>query len=172
MAACALAWPAVAGPAEAQTERVTSAPPPAVDPLDAWVVTRYRGAHLLVDSAVTQSTLAPNGPLPRVESARGGRTTDTLLAVHFSARQDAPMVPLQSRVRLVGANGTIVPTTVTARVLQRRLFRAPRTPTSDPAVENQWRYGWAYLVVMPHESDRPAGRFRSWLLLPSPSPSP
>ncbi|WP_156798854.1 hypothetical protein [Gemmatimonas aurantiaca] len=157
----------VAVPAVQRTRPVVAT----VDPLDAWVVTRFRGAHLLVDSAVTLTSLASlasNGPLPRVESARAGRDSDTLLAVHFSARRDAPMMQILSRARLVGANGTIVP--VTVRVLQRRLFRAPRVPAAKVDVESQWRYGWAYLVVLPHDNDRPAGRYRSWLLLPTTSP--
>lgn len=133
-------------------------------PLDAWIVTRYRSAHFLVDSMATSVSLTPSGPLPRIESVRSGRTSDTLLAVHFGVRETAPVMPVSSRVRLVGPNGTIVP--LTARVAERRLFRAPRIPDADPAIDAQWRYGWAYLVVLPHDDDRPAGRYRSWLLLP------
>lgn len=133
-------------------------------PLDAWIVTRYRSAHFLVDSMATSASLTPSGPLPRIESVRSGRTSDTLLAVHFGVRETAPVMPISSRVRLVGPNGTIVP--LTARVTERRLFRAPRVPDADPAIDAQWRYGWAYLVVLPHDDDRPAGRYRSWLLMP------
>jgi hypothetical protein len=158
----------LARPAAAQTARTKSTTSAMADPLDAWLATRFRGVHLLTDSVLTLASLAPNGPLPRVESARAGRENDTLLAVHFSARRDAPMMPIPSRARLVGANGTIVP--VTVRVIQRRLFRAPRVPAAKVDVENQWRYGWAYLVVLPHDNDRPVGRYRSWLLLPTTSP--
>jgi len=76
-------------------------------------------------------------------------------------------MPIPSRARLVGANGTMA--TVTGRVLQRRLFRAPRVPGADPGGEEQWRYGWAYLVVVPHGDNWPVGRYRSWLLQPTPS---
>ncbi len=169
--------PLKASDAGAQSREALSraAPSREADPLDVWIVTHYRSAHLLADSSVTASQSAtpaavtPSGPLPRIESVRGGRASDTLLAVHFGARQTAPVLSVASRPRLVGPNGTIAP--LTARVALRRSFRAPRVPGADPAKEDQWRYGWAYLVVLPHDDERPAGRYHSWLLMPvTPTP--
>lgn len=141
------------------------------DPLDVWIVTRYRAANLLSDSAVTTGSLASNnGPLPRIESVRGGRDMDTLMAVQMDANKGPPMMPVSSRARLVTTNGIAVP--VTVRVIQRRPFRAPRIPDADPLTERQWRYGWAYLVVLPHDDKRPTARYRGWLLLPVTPTSP
>lgn len=141
------------------------------DRLDAWVVTRYRGAQLFPDAEFTATSLATSGPRPRVETTIAGRRVDTLVAVHFSAMWAAPALGKNTRVQLAGPTGTVVP--LTARIVGRRAFRAPRTPgPSTLRPDSNWRYGWAYLAVIAHD-DRPVSRFRGWLLLdPLPTSSP
>lgn len=142
------------------------------DRLDAWVVTRYRGAQLFPDAEFTATSLATSGPRPRVESTIAGRRADTLVAVHFSAMWAAPALGKNARVQLAGPTGTVVP--ITARIIGRRAFRAPRTPgPSTLRPDSNWRYGWAYLAVIAHDDGRLVSRFRGWLLLdPLPTTSP
>jgi hypothetical protein len=137
--------------------------------LDAWVVTRFRGAQLFPDAEFTATSLATSGPRPRIEAVRVGRTQDTLLAVHFSAMWAAPALGKTGKVYLAGPSGTV--TARTARIIERRAFRAPRTPgASTLRPDSNWRYGWAYLAVVPHDTSQPASRFRGWLLLDLPTP--
>jgi hypothetical protein len=136
--------------------------------LDAWVVTRYRGAQLFPDAEFTATSLATSGPRPRIETTRAGRTLDTLLAVHFSARWAAPALGTAAKVQLTGPTGTV--TTLTARIVERRAFRAPRTPgASTLRPDSNWRYGWAYLAVVPHNARQPASRYQGWLLFDLPT---
>lgn len=137
--------------------------------LDAWVVIRYRGAQLFPDAEFTAASLATRGPRPRIEVVRPGGRVDTLLAVHFSAVWAAPALGKSATVYLTGPTGTI--TSRTARIVERRAFRAPRTPgPSTLRPDSNWRYGWAYLAVVPHDPRRPASRFRGWLLLDATTP--
>jgi hypothetical protein len=137
--------------------------------LDAWVVTRFRGAQLFPDAEFTATSLATRGPRPRIEAVRVGRTQDTLLAVHFSATWAAPALGKTGTVYLAGPSGTV--TARTARIVERRAFRAPRTPgASTLRPDSNWRYGWAYLAVVPHDTRQAALRFRGWLLLDLPTP--
>lgn len=137
--------------------------------LDAWVVTRYRGSQLFPDAEFTATSLATSGPRPRIEAERPGGRFDTLLAVHFSAMWAAPALGKSAKVYLTGPTGTMTP--LTARIVERRAFRAPRTPgPSTLRPDSNWRYGWAYLAVVPHDDRRPASRFRGWLLLDATTP--
>jgi hypothetical protein len=143
---------------------VGAAAPPPSDRLDAWIVTRYMGAQLFPDAEFTATSLATSGPRPRVEVALTGRRADTLIAVHFSAMWAAPALGQTAKVRLTSTNGTITP--ISVRIVGRRAFRAPRTPgPSTLRPDSNWRYGWAYLAVIPHDGRRPVSRFRGWLLL-------
>ena len=141
------------------------------DRLDAWIVTRYRGAQLFPDAEFTATSLATSGPRPRVETVFAGAAADTIVAVHFSAMWASPALGRTTRVALAGPNGTVMP--MTARIIGRRAFRAPRTPgPSTLRPDSNWRYGWAYLAVVPPDERRPASRLRGWLLLdPSVTPS-
>ena len=142
---------------------------PATDPLDAWIVTRYRGAQLFPDAAFTVTSPSRSGPRPRIEAAIAGARSDTILAVHFSAMWTAPALAPTARAQLAGPTGTITPLTV--RIVGRRAFRAPRTPgPSTLRLDSNWRYGWAYLAVVPHDSRRPVARLRGWLLLEPSTP--
>jgi hypothetical protein len=137
--------------------------------LDAWVVTRYRGTQLFPDAEFTATSLVASGPRPRIEAERPGGRFDTLLAVHFSARWAAPALGKSATVYLTGPTGTM--TSLKARIVERRAFRAPRTPgPSTLRPDSNWRYGWAYLAVVPHDARRPASRFRGWLLLDATTP--
>lgn len=138
--------------------------------LDSWIVGRYRGAQLLPDSTAEAPSLAANGPRPRIEAVRQGRRADTLLAVHFRAERDAPLLAVGARTTLSGPTGAITP--IAAQVLARRLFRAPRAPGSLSMPDSNWRFGWAYLVVVPHVTGRPSGRYRGWTLLEASEPTP
>jgi hypothetical protein len=133
--------------------------------LDAWTVTRYRGAQFLPDTLTPEPSLSGNGPLPHVDAVRGGRVSDTLFAVQFNARVTGPALAPGATVRLAGPTGTI--TTLSARIVARRAFRAPRSP----APGSNWRYGWAYLAVVTHNDARSAARYRGWLLIDSTDPA-
>lgn len=144
---------------------------PPSDRLDAWIVTRYQGTQLFPDAEFTATSLATTGPRPRVEATIEGVAADTIVAVHFSAMWAAPALGKNARVQLAGPTGTITP--LTARIIGRRAFRAPRTPgPSTLRPDSNWRYGWAYLAVIPHDGRRPLSRLRGWLLLESPTPAP
>lgn len=142
-----------------------------VSSLDAWLVSRFRGAQLLADSTPATASVAAESPLPRIEGTRAGRATDTLYAIHFGTRLGTPALSVNTVVQLTGPTGTITP--LTARVVARRAFRAPRRPGTPSSVSAAWRYGWSYQVVMPRgakangESAAPASRYRGWLLLAS-----
>jgi hypothetical protein len=134
------------------------------DRLDAWIVTRYQGAQLFPDAEFTATSLATSGPRPRVEGTSTGATSDTIFAVHFSAMWAAPALGKSAWVQLAGATGTLTP--LRARIIGRRAFRAPRTPgPSTLRPDSNWRYGWAYLALLPHDDRRSVSRLRGWLLL-------
>ena len=142
---------------------------PPVSSLDAWLVSRFHGTQLLADSGLTTASVAAEGPLPRMEGTRVGRTADTLYALHFGARLGIPALAVHAVVQLTGPTGTITP--LSARVIARRAFRAPRRPGAPSNVDAAWRYGWSYQVVMPHRVKAngaaavPVARYRGWLLL-------
>lgn len=132
-------------------------------PLDAWIVLQYRGAQLLPDSIGGDRTVATDAPLPRVEHVRDVRG-DSLVGVHFASRAAAPALTAGGAARLAVPTGAI--TELAGRVVARRLFRAPRVPGADTDDSTDWRYGWAYLVVLPRNRDAlPAQATRGWLLI-------
>ncbi len=135
-------------------------------PLDHWIVTRYRGAGLLPDTANASPSLASSRTPPRIESVAPGSTTDSLWAVHFTSTDPLPAFALNAMVRLTGPTGTVTP--LSARVVARRPFRAPRVPGASPTRPDAWRDGWAYLVILPHDASRQVARYRGWLLLAAP----
>lgn len=129
-----------------------------------WLVSRFRGAQLLADSGAAMPSVAAESPLPRVEGTRDGRGADTLFAIHSGARLGTPVLGGAVTVQLTGPTGTITP--LSARVIARRAFRAPRRPGAPTGDEAAWRYGWSYLVVLPRGTrETPAARYRGWLLL-------
>lgn len=140
-----------------------------VSSLDAWLVSRFRGAQLLTDSMPATASVAAESPLPRIEGTRAGRSSDTLYAIHIGARLGTPALAVDAVVQLTGPTGTITP--LTARVIARRAFRAPRRPGASSSADAAWRYGWSYQVVMPHRGTTTGGavvpvtRYRGWLLL-------
>jgi hypothetical protein len=144
-------------------------PAQTVSSLDAWLVARFRGAQLLADSMPTTASVAAESPLPRIEGTRPGRSTDTLYALHFGTRLGTPTLSVNTVVQLTGPTGTITP--LTARVIARRAFRAPRRPGASSGAPAAWRYGWSYQVVMPRRATAndaaaiPVARYRGWLLL-------
>ncbi len=152
----------------ALNEAVNAQSRPVVESLDTWLVMRFIELRLLPDSeparANEQSPLGSGTTFPRVEALVRGQHMDTLFAVHFGSSTSTFVLPLHARVRLVSPDGVVVPTTVT--VSARRAFRAPRLPRAAENTEREWRSGWAYLVVIPHNTDRPVDNFRGWLLLP------
>lgn len=138
----------------------------AVHALDAWIVTRYRGAQLLPDSLAWRG-VAGDAPAPRVESAGDAASGDTLFAVQFRAGREPSSLRPGARVRLAGASGSI--STITADLIARRPFRAPRRPGADTASRGGWRYGWVYLaIVRRRNAATPASVYRGWLLLEAP----
>jgi hypothetical protein len=172
---CAVVQP---GPATALRQSVPPAPlDPAVQSLDRWVVTHFRGAQLFPDPEATRTVVRDSAtlarvfadvPHPRVEVIRAGPRADTLLALHFTAAYRPPALSRTGRLQLVGPTGTITP--VTVRLLGRRAFRVPHLPARDGSrTGSNWRYGWVYLAVVPHVDGQPATRYRGWLLLGAPT---
>ena len=144
--------------------------------LDAWLVSRFQGTQLLTDSMPSTASVAAESPLPRVEGTRAGRSADTLYAIHFGTRLGTPALSVNAVVQLTAPTGTITP--LTARVIARRAFRAPRRPGAPSGADAAWRYGWSYQAVMPHRATGVAkgsvaksvsvARYRGWLLLAAP----
>jgi len=137
--------------------------PAAMMSLDTWVVLRLRGAQLQPDSTPLVRSVVANALLPRIESVRGGTRADSLFALHYAERPGDPSLANNGAVRIVGPTGTITP--VSGRIVARRPFRAPRTPQADHNQERDWRYGWAYLIVLPKAGRlAPASVFRGWMV--------
>ena len=148
---------------EAQARARSSSGASIGEALDGWIVTRYRGAQLLEDSSAARVTVLADAPVPRVEHVRDAKG-DSLVGVHFSERIVAPSLTQSSDVRLAVPSGAV--TSMTGRVVARRLFRAPRVPAATNNTPSSWRYGWAYLVVLPRQRDAlPAQAMRGWLLV-------
>jgi hypothetical protein len=138
--------------------------------LDEWIVLRFRGSQLLEDSSGSRLSLATDAPLPRVESILGARG-DTVIALHFAPRPASAALQVPGTARMAVPTGAITPTS--GRVVARRPFRAPRTPAPDDGTRSDWRYGWAYLVVLPADREpMPPTAMRGWLLLDVPGPRP
>lgn len=136
---------------------------PATETLDNWIVLQYRGAQLMHDSSGGAATVVRDAPLPRIEQVRDVRG-DTLIGVHFAVRPAAPAFAVAGQARLAVPTGAI--TSTTGRVAARRLFRAPRVPGAAHDIPSQWRYGWAYVVVLPSRRETlPAQATRGWLLV-------
>ena len=132
--------------------------------LDRWLISRYRGAQLLPDSVGGQRSVAADASISRVESIATGGRFDTLFAVHFAEHASAPALSAEGSARLVAPTGSA--SSVLARIVARRPFRAPRSPLARNSNEGDWRYGWAYLTVLPKVGrTTPAATFRGWLML-------
>ncbi len=130
--------------------------------VDTWIATKFRGAQLLVDSVRAETASLTS--FPRVEVIRAARTGDTLLALHFGLTASAPALRTASVVRLADATGAI--TLLSARIVARRLFRAPRIPNARVDADSAWRIGWAYAAVV--QAPARGGRNRAeraWLLV-------
>lgn len=148
------------------TARRAPTAPTAVHRVDIWLVTRFRDAQLLRDSVRGPVEVSNDAPMPRIESAIDGPIRDTLFAVHFGSRREMEALRTGARVRLTAPSGAI--TSLTADVVARRLFRAPRRPGADTMSANGWRYGWAYLALVRRAVATPATTYRGWLLVEVP----
>lgn len=136
----------------------------ALHALDTWVVTRFREVHLLPDSTGTMRTVVADVPSPRVESVGDAASGDTVYALHFAERRDMSALRVGARVRLTAPSGSI--TSISADIVARRPFRAPRVPGADTASAGGWRYGWAYLAIVRRQhAATSASVYRGWLLL-------
>ncbi len=132
--------------------------------LDRWVVTRFRDVQLLPDSAGPARPMVSDVPSPRIESAVDAASGDTVYAIHFADRRDAPSLRTGTRVRLTAPSGPI--TNISADIVARRPFRAPRVPGADTASTGGWRFGWAYLAIVRRQhATTTASVYRGWLLL-------
>ena len=169
---CALTFLGVSGGAailDAQTRAATNASMRVASSLDNWIVDRFRGAQLLEDTDTISHSIATDATIARIESVHPGGRTDTLFALHFSSRRSSAALERIAPVRLAAPTGTVAP--IAVRLLARRPFRAPRAPKANSANENDWRYGWAYLVALPKAGrSTPAATFRGWLLLDASAP--
>ena len=148
----------------AHAQRVTATPTTrGMQLVDRWIVTKFRGAQLLVDSARVAKS-ATTVPFPRVEVVRAASTGDTLVAMHFARTVAGAALRVASVARLADASGAM--TELSARVLARRMFRAPRRPTAAVDADSAWRVGWAYVaIVQPTPRAVRVRAERSWLLV-------
>jgi hypothetical protein len=154
--------------------------------VDTWLVARFRGVQLLPDSVVDvadatgagsagDAAVAAGNPVSdaayaRVESVFATPMADTLLALQFGAQTGRAPLTSGATVRLSGPTGAISATT--ARIVARRAFRVASRPVVSPSDNSAWRYGWAYVAVVPIGAKSGPGTgagvrsgFRSWLLL-------
>lgn len=129
--------------------------------LETWLVRRFGGAEFVPDSMQRTSASSVRTPMPRVVDIMGARS-DTVIALQFVADSAAPALFSGGVAQLVDPVGGN--TSVTARVLAWRMYRVPRAISPD-GVEG-WRYGWAYLAVLPPQSRNAAARIsvRGWML--------
>ena len=149
----------------ARAQPVTAAPRNrGMQLLDRWIVTKFRGAQLLVDSVRITKSNVTDVPFPRVEVVRTASTGDTLIAMHFAPTVAGAALRVASVVRLADASGAM--TGLSARVLARRMFRAPRLPNAAVDADSAWRVGWAYVaIVQPTPRAVRVRPERSWLLV-------
>ncbi len=153
--------------------------------IDAWLVARYRGVQLLPDSVIDgahvgataavaavadeRAATITDAAYARVESVIATAPADTLLALQFGAQTGRAPLASGATVRLSGPTGAI--STATGRILARRAFRTTSTPGAARADDAAWRYGWAYVAVVPRDGKVVAGSgLRSWLLLEENAP--
>lgn len=160
----AASWASAQGTTGATSARKAVQAAAALTSLDTWLVTRLRAAQLLPDSSPTARSIVTDAVLPRIESVRDGQQFDTLYALHHAERRGLPSLATGVAVRIVGPTGTVTP--IVGSVLARRPFRATRAPKANSNVENDWRYGWAYLIVLPKTGrTASASVFRGWMVL-------
>lgn len=136
----------------------------ALTSLDTWLVVRLRGAELLPDSAPAPRSMVTDAVLPRIESVRDGQRADTLYALSHTEHLALPLLAAPAVVRIVGPTGTVTP--IVGNVIARRPFRARRAPKANTNDEKDWRYGWAYMIVLPKAGrTTPAAVFRGWMVI-------
>jgi hypothetical protein len=168
------------GPSAASAQSSNARKPPVVAPhtapapltpsqlsLDSWILMRFRGAQLLPDSGTRPASVIAHAGAPRIEGPRTSNQRDTIVAVHFDTTFWRPTLAAGVTVRFVDSSGEISP--ITARVVSRRAFRAPRTPEARGAHGSDWRIGWAYLVAVPSRTANAAtAAFNGWSLVEAP----
>lgn len=138
--------------------------------LDAWAMLRFRGASLLPDSGTRAVSLIAHAGAPRVDGARSSATRDTLIAVHFDTIYWRPSLATGAVVRFVDSSGEISP--ITARIVARRAFRAPRKAGARAGHDDEWRIGWAYLLAVPSRAASAAtAAFNGWSIVDVPTAS-
>lgn len=137
---------------------------PELSSLDIWIVQRYLGAQLLPDSNSRATVAFAQAGAPRVESNRTAARRDTVVALHFSTTTWRPTLGLSTPVQLADPTGAV--STVVGRVTARRAFRAPRVAGARDTVNDDWRFGWAYLVALPTKvaNAAPSG-FNGWAVV-------
>jgi hypothetical protein len=177
----AVAWPhrATAQPRPARpaaSAAATATPDPAArQALDRWLVVHVRGVQLLPDGSDDRPASAPAAdamaPPVRIEGTSDGRREDSLFAVHYAADASAAALPVGAPAALSTPTGALVG--VSATVVARRAFRAPRRPAAATDRPEQWRHGWAYLATTTDVAGtvQAAGRL-GWLLVPLPVSAP
>jgi hypothetical protein len=141
-----------------------------VERLVAWTSRRYRASLHDLDSAVLSASVR-DAHVPRVDGRLRSGVPDTIVAVHFGAWPVQPAYAPGRSVRLADPSGVTTP--LDANVVARVAFRSPRVALADSTRVSGWRYGWAYLVVLPDSTSKAhTSSFASWLVVPPPADTP
>lgn len=137
----------------------------ALSALDMWLTQRFKGAQLLPDS-VKPTRATPLTTPPRIESVNVARTKDTLFAVQFMPQVAPPALAVGSTVRLSSPSGVM--TNITAEIIVRRAFRAPRQPGAALTDSSNHRYGWSYIALIRRVASTPSTMYRGWVMVAVP----
>lgn len=137
----------------------------ALTSLSAWTAVRFAHRRLdgvpLPDSADGGASVASTLPFIEGRVATG---VDTLVALSLAAASPSSGTAWPARGwRLRDPTGQ--PTALTAQVVARLPFRAPRVAHADPARASDWYTAVAYAVVVPKPAAHPGG-FVGWRLAP------
>lgn len=142
----------------------------AVQRLVAYTSHRFRAVRYDIDSAQL-STVARSGAAPRIDArvSRRASAQDTVVALHFATSPLWPAYAALSTVHLADPSGVATP--LPAQVVARVAFRAPRVARADSTRTTGWRYGWAYLVVLPELTSKAhSAAFAGWQVVAAPAP--
>ncbi len=142
----------------------------AVQQLVAYTSQRFRSALYDLDSTALSSVVR-RGAAPRIDArlSRRASVQDTVVALHFATAPLRPAYPASATVNLADPSGVTTP--LAAQVVARVAFRAPGTAWADSTRTSGWRYGWAYLVVLPKVTAQAHNAaFAGWQVVASPTP--
>jgi len=131
-----------------------------------WTERRFVGRRL--DGVATGTAASTSRPPARIDGRLRAGVRDTIVALHFASGPFEASHQVGRAVMLADASGVTTP--LAATVVARLPFRAPVAPSPNAFRQGDWRYGWAYLVVLPPESAAAhPGGFAGWRIVSGPA---